>query len=475
MADNFEKKIDLKLILAIIATGIMSFSGVVIETAMNITFPTLMREFHITTATVQWLTTGYLLVLAIIIPTSSFLKNRFTTKSLFLTAVLLFISGIIIDASAPAFSFILFGRILQGFGTGIALPLMFNIVLEQVPLNKLGTMMGIATLVIAVSPAVGPSFGGMIINYFGWRMIFVTLLPLLVTALLLGLYSIRQVTHVKKISFDWFGYFFLAIGFASLIFATSSAGRVGWGSIQVIGYLGICIAALIIFCRHSLKIKNPIIHLSVFKYKSFTFSVCVLSLVQFICLGLGFLIPNYSQLVSGENALIAGCLLLPGCLVGAFLAPVSGRILDSLGARKPILFGNVCIMIATFVYSMLARNLTLLIFILFYILFTIGQGFTAGNSMTNGIRHLPDSLSPDGNAVCNTLQQLSGAIGTSIVATIISAEQTKFPKQLVLSIVIGTRNALWLLFLLAIVAFICSLCVFHFSNLRFNDSEVNRQ
>ena len=209
--------------------------------------------------------------------------------------------------------------------------------------------------------------------------------------------------------------------------------------------------------------------MSIFKFKPFTFSVFVISLIQFICLGFGFLIPNYSQLVSGKSPLIAGCLLLPGCLIGAFLAPVSGRILDILGAKKPILFGNTCIIIAAFSYSILANNLTLVTFILFYIIFTIEQGFSGGNTMTNGIKHLPENLNSDGNAVCNTLQQLSGAIGTSIVSTIVSAEQTKFPKQLAVSKMLGSRNAFYLLFILAILALVCSLYVFHYSNHQFNN------
>lgn len=135
--NTIEKKIDAKLILSIIAAGIMSFSGVVVETAMNVTFPTLMKEFNIDTATVQWITTGYLLVLACIIPASSYLKKRFTTKSLFVTAICLFIIGTVMAAAAPVFSLLLAGRLIQGIGTGIALPLMFNIVLEQVPEERL--------------------------------------------------------------------------------------------------------------------------------------------------------------------------------------------------------------------------------------------------------------------------------------------------------------------------------------------------
>lgn len=139
---NEDKKIDLKLILSIVATGIMSFSGVVVETAMNVTFPSLMEEFQIGTSSVQWITTGYLLVLA---------------------------------AVTPVFSLLLLGRLIRGVGTGIALPLMFNITMEQVPEEKLGVMMGTASLITAMAPAVGPSLGGFIVNHFGWRIVFILL------------------------------------------------------------------------------------------------------------------------------------------------------------------------------------------------------------------------------------------------------------------------------------------------------------
>lgn len=154
----------------------MSFSGVVVETAMNVTFPSLMEEFQIGTSSVQWITTGYLLVLAVIIPTSSYLKKRFRMKSLFMTAIILFIIGTVLAAVTPVFSLLLLGRLIQGVGTGIALPLMFNITMEQVPEEKLGVMMGTASLITAMAPAVGPSLGGFIVNHFGWRMVFIALL-----------------------------------------------------------------------------------------------------------------------------------------------------------------------------------------------------------------------------------------------------------------------------------------------------------
>ena len=458
--NSIEKKIDAKLILSIVAAGMMSFSGVVVETAMNVTFPTLMQEFSISTSTVQWITTGYLLVLAIIIPTSSYLKRRFTTKSLFVTAITLFILGTILCAAAPHFSLLLAGRLIQGIGTGTALPLMFNIVLEQVPEDKLGAMMGVASLITSLAPAVGPSIGGLIVHYFGWRMVFVALLPFLILSFLFGVFSIRQVTKTEKSPFQWIDYLFLAAGFACFIFATSTASSAGWGSVQVIGLFAASALTLFIFYRRSARSAHPLIHVAVFHCPPFVFSVLALIFIQFVCLGLGFLIPNFAQIVSGENAFISGCLLLPGCLLGAILSPFSGRILDRFGAKRPIFLGNALILFAAVCFGLFATRMPIGLIALVYVFFALGQGFCVGNTMTNGIRQLPANLNTDGNAVNNTMQQLSGAIGTSVVTSIVAASQAHFPNDLASATVHGSQNAYLLLAGVAVLLLCCSIVVF---------------
>ena len=165
---GFQRRLDARLVLSVVAIGVMSFAGVVVETAMNIAFPALMTEFGVSTARVQWITTGYLLVLAAIMPISSLLNRRFRTRSLFLAAMALFVAGTVLCAAAPRFDLLIGGRLIQGVGTGIALPLMFNVVLKQAPLDRLGTMMGVATLITAIAPAVGPSLGGYLIGALGW-------------------------------------------------------------------------------------------------------------------------------------------------------------------------------------------------------------------------------------------------------------------------------------------------------------------
>ncbi len=455
-----ERKIDRKLIFSIIAAGIMSFSGVVVETAMNVTFPTLMKEFQVSTATVQWITTGYLLILAIIIPASSWLKRRFRTRILFLAANILFIAGTILCASAPAFALLLLGRLIQGVGTGIALPLMFNIVLEQAPYDKMGVMMGIASLITAVAPAVGPSLGGMIVNLLGWRMIFIVLLPLLVLSLCFGLTSIRQVSPTEKLAFGIRDHLLLVIGFAAMIFGINMASSYGWISLPVLLLLAVSVISLALFYRRSLCSQTPLIRVQVFRYAPFSLSVLAILLIQFICLGMGFLIPNYAQLVSGENAFISGCLLLPGCIIGAVLSPFSGRLLDRIGAKKPILTGNISVIVSAVCFALFLGKSGILMISGFYIFFALGQGFSVGTTMTNGLSTLPQELSSDGNAVINTLQQLAGAIGTAVCSTIVASSQAT-AHTMADGTTAGTIHAFFLLAALAVLMMGCSSGVFY--------------
>lgn len=460
MTDNSARVLDARLLLSIIATGIMSFSGVVVETAMNVTFPTLMHEFNIGTSLVQWVTTGYLLMLALIIPTSAYLKRRFATRSLFTAAISSFLAGTLLAAWSPYFNVLLIGRLLQGIGTGIALPMMFNIILEQVPGERLGFMIGIASLITAMAPAVGPSLGGMIVSYFGWQMIFISLLPFLLLSAVLGIKNIRQAGKLEQSNFNFGLYLLLVIGFSSLIFSTSIASDFGWFSIEVLALFAICFAALTAFYKQSLRSSAPLLRVEIFRYLPYTLSTVSLLLVGFICLGLGFLIPNYAQLVSHTDAFTAGCLLLPGCIIGAMLAPVSGRLLDKFGAKRPILLGNASILVSVICYSLYPDELSSLLFIIFYLFFAFGQGFSMGTIMTNGLSQLPEELNADGNAAMNTLLQLAGAVGTAVISTIVATAQAADPSNIAHATMLGSRQGFFVLAVSAVLILCCSLKVF---------------
>lgn len=442
------EKIPLRVLLAVIATGLMSFCGVIVETSMNISFPTLMKEFNVNTSTVQWMTTIYLLIVAIIVPLSSFFKKNFKTKTLFLFANLFFICGVIVDSIAPAFPILLLGRIIQGLGTGIALPLMFNIILENVPESKIGLMMGIGTLITAIAPAIGPTFGGLVVNTWGWRYIFVILLPILIISFILGVKNIQQKSQIQHTKFDSLSLLSLILTFSGLIFGFSNMNKL---NLLIISAFLIGIIGLLSFIIRSSKIPDPIINLKVLKNHKFSNHVLSFFIFQIISLGFAFILPNYIQLVNQSSATIAGLAVFPAGVVGAILAPLGGKILDELGARKPILFGVTCADISLIIFAIFSLHLTNNMIIWTYTLYMFGMGLAVGNIMTNGLKCLSDQNQADGNAILTTLQQFAGATGTSIVAAIIAQSQTNTHLTIATSTAIGTQHAFIVLVILGLI------------------------
>ena len=252
----------------------------------------------------------------------------------------------------------------------------------------------------------------------------------------------------------------LIIGFSSLIFATSIASDFGWFSIEVLALFAICLIALTAFYKQSLNSNAPLLRVEIFRYLPYTLSTASLLLVGFICLGLGFLIPNYAQLVSHTDAFTAGCLLLPGCIIGAMHAPISGRLLDKFGAKRPILLGNTSILISVICYSLYPYELSSFFFIIFYLFFAFGQGFSMGTIMTNGLSQLPEELNADGNAAMNTLLQLAGAVGTAVISTIVATAQAAEPANIAHATMLGSRYGFFVLAVSAVLILCCSLKVF---------------
>jgi len=421
-----QRKLDAKLICSIFAAGLMSFSGVLIETAGNVTFPVLMNDFHVNMATVQWMTTGYLLVASIIMPLSAYLKRNFSSRKLFVTAAVLFICGLLIDAVANQFIFLVLGRVIQGAGAGIAIPLMFNIILERTPLDKIGLLMGIGTMITAVAPALGPTFGGLVVNTLGWRYIFIFIIPVMIISLIMGLTSITGETgQVKHTKLDVVGFISIALTFIGLIFAFSNLSTILQKPLMFISPLVIGIISLVVFIKHSLNTSNPLINIRVFKKTKFTQGITAYFIFQVNTLGLSFILPNYVQIVNHSTAMTAGLLLLTGGLVGAIMSPISGRLLDNYGAQKPIMTGAVFEIIGGLLYCIFASSLTSGKIILFYAITMLGIGLVMGDTMTASIGQLAESENTDGNGLFNMAQQFAGAVGTAIISAIMQfVEQT---------------------------------------------------
>ncbi|PKZ70879.1 MFS transporter [Lactobacillus gasseri] len=450
-----KEKIPKHVLAAIFATGILSFSGVIIETSMNIAFPTLMKEFNLATNTVQWLTSIYLLTISIIVPLSANLKAHFKTKKLFITANLLYLSGLIIGACAPNFEFLLLGRIVEGLGTGIALPLMFNIIMEQVPKSRVGVMMGIGNMITGIAPALGPTFGGLVVTHLGWRWIFYIMIPFILISLVLGIGGIRQKLQLREVKFDLLSMLLIAIFFIGMILGFSNLSTGNYFAFNCLGAILIALVSLGLLVYRSNRINDPVLDLNLFKNKFFAAHAIGFFLIQIISLGNAFLLPNYIQLVNGDSALIAGLVVLPAGFAGAFLAPFGGSLLDRYGARKPILIGSSFMLLELLIFTIFTSNLSNLLILFIYIFYMGGMGMMMGCVMTDALDHLEKSEVTQGNAILNTLQEFAGAVGTSTTAAFVAFAQRKAGSKGAIPTAHGTHLAY--IFLLVLVLIIIAI------------------
>ena len=442
-------KIPAKVFAAIVATGLMSFCGVIVETSMNIAFPTLMREFGVSTNVISWMTSIYLLAISIIVPISAILKSSYKTKNLFLTANVLFLLGLIVDAIAPSFVFLLLGRVIQGIATGIALPLMFNIILEQVPKSKIGTMMGVGNLITGTAPALGPTFGGIVINNLGWRWVFYLLIPFIIISLLLGLWGIQQKSELVKQKIDVPSFLLIAIFFSGAIYGFSnlSSGNI----LEIVLPLIFVVIAAILLVRRTKSLEHPLLKLDLLKNKYFAATVLGFFLIQMISLGNAFLLPNYIQLTNNSTAMTAGLLVLPVGAVGAIMGPIGGNLLDKHGARNVTLAGVYLMISELAIFAIFSRNMSNIFIMLVYILYMGGMGMILGNVMTYALNRIDKKWVTQGNAILSTVQQFAGAVGTSVTSAIVAVSQNAFHSKAGMPTAIGTQHAFIFLLIVAII------------------------
>ena len=458
---NDKVKVPAKLTLSVIAACLVSFCGLITETAVNIAFPAVMSTFGVSTEMVQWLTTGNLLVVAMITPLSAFLQKRFKLKQLFIFGTMCFIIGTIVAIFSPSFVFLLLARLIQGVGTGVGVPIAFCIILEQIPFEKVGTYMGYGALVSAAAPALGPTYGGVVNQTLGWRYIFVILIPVLIITLILGIATIEEKHKPEKVPVDIWGIVFIMLTFLGLVYGFANIAAFQKNPAVEIAAFAIGIIALILFVRHCRKCENPLIDMDIFKNIPFVCHLVAFFLINAIMLGTSFLLPNYLQVALLCESMIAGFMLLPGAGLNALMGPFSGAALDKIGAKLPILIGTGLITIGILLFTVFGMKLNTEMLIGFYIIFGIGCGIAFGNTMTVGNLRLPVQQKAYGNTCFNTLMQFAGAVGTSVCAALVSASQIKDNSlSYEVKTAVGSTHGFVFLLILAIVCLILQIIGF---------------
>lgn len=377
--------VTLKTKLAILSVGLLSFVGILVETSMNVTFPTLIKTMGVSLDTVQWLTTGYLLLTTIVMSTTAYVLKRFNPKPLFLFAALVCLLGGILCWIAPSFPVLLTGRLLQAIATGISIPLMFQLIFTNVPRSKLGTYTGMASVIVSLAPALGPTYGGVLTSIWSWRAIFVGIVPILALLAILGAINISgEALGVGDKKFDFLGAFLLAVTFTSLLFTFNNAGTHGWLSLNFGGWCLWSIVMIAIMVTYALKGRRKLIDYSILKLPVLRLRLFNYFGLQFINIGLSFVLPLFAQTVLGASAMMAGLMMLPGAIVGAITGPIAGKIYDKQGPTMLLTFSAIMASVALILFWLTTDHFTVVLIASIYALLRIGFNTGFGTAISDG-------------------------------------------------------------------------------------------
>ncbi|APX71247.1 multidrug efflux MFS transporter [Companilactobacillus allii] len=407
---------NLLVLVLLVGTFCTVLNGTILTTA----FPTLMKEFNVTTSAVQWLTTGFLMVNGIMIPVTAWLSNNFSNKILYIVAMSTFLVGTIMCFTAPNFQTILAGRLVQAVGVGITMPLLQVIMLSIFPPAKRGTAMGLSGIVIGLAPAIGPTLSGWIIDNFTWRDLFGMIIPIVIIVIILAFAFMRPVIETKRTKLDVLSLLLSTFGFGSVLYGFSSVGDKGWGSPIVLGTIIGGIIIVILFGYRQLKMDTPFLELRVFKQKRFAVAAALSSVTNMAMVGVEMILPLYLQIVKGMSAFHSGLTLLPGAILIGIMSPITGRAFDRFGAKDLARMGMFLLTAGTIPFLFLTKTTPVLDIIILYMIRMFGISMVLMPVTTDGMNSLPLHLMSHGTAVNNTVRQVFSSMGTAILVSVLT-------------------------------------------------------
>lgn len=453
---NTTQKVSGKTYGAIFAVALLSFIGILTETATNVTYPELSRLFNISLDTTQWVTAGYLLMVTIIMGTTSFLLKRVPIRRLQLIAVGAFIVGDVICAVSTSFPILLLGRFIQAAATGLSTPMMFQLIFTNIPREKLGSMTGIAAMVISLAPALGPTYGGMISTSLSWREIFWFVLPLAVISLLLGQWLITDIPLEKTKPFSTASFILLALAMSIWIYAMSVIGKQGFG-IHFWTFFIISLLLFAAFIRVNTHGETELVDLGIFKHPAVAMNGLNYFNLQFINIGISLVIPVYAQYTLHASAFISGIVLLPGAVVGAIISPLAGHLADRYGFVFPVVFGNLIMVAGSLLFLFGQNSLTPMKMLYYFILVRAGFNFAFSNTISNATMNVDPKNAADVSSLFNMIQQFAGATGVVFLASLMAIFQNNGTGSMASRTFVGGRFDYIMTVVLALITLVISI------------------
>ena len=424
--NNFQenKKYNVKAIMATLLFG--GFLSLFNETILNVALPTLMVEMHVTAITVQWLSTGYVLVVAILIPITAFLIHSFNTKALFLSAMILFLAGTLFAIFSTSFPALLISRIIQATGTGMLIPIMMNTALAINPPEKSGSVMGLCVCAILVGPALGPIASGALLQFFNWQSLFIMLVPLALISIITGALFLENVSVITKPKIDYLSIALSTIGFAGTIYGISSINDANGNKLTIIISFAAGIIALIFFSKRQFSLEQPMLELRVFNKPLFTLCVILLIITQMIQFSMNMILPIVLQNGLNTSSLTSALVLLPATLIVCFTTPIAGKFFDRFGGKVLIPVGLFIMCISMWLFSRIGVSTSIKSITILYCFVCLGVSLLLSPLQANALNQLSSEQHADGIAITNTAIQIAAAIGSTLFVGLMTAGQNIF-------------------------------------------------
>lgn len=403
------------MMLAVLVFG--TFVTVLNQTVVAPVLPSVMEEMSVDAATAQWLTTGFTLVNAIMIPITAFLIDRFTTRNLFLVAMAIFTVGSGLASWGPNFAVLLVGRLVQAMGAGILMPLVMTVLMWTFPVDKRGTAMGLFGIVVAFGPAIGPTAAGIIIDRATWHDMFAIIAGLSVAVVVIGLFVLDHGGKTDKdAKLDVPSVILSTLGFGGLLYGLSLIGSYGVSIDAAVGSVA-GVVALVLFFRRQLSMEHPMLQVRVLQNKKFLIATVLGMIVQAALLAAGIVVPIYLQTMMGYSATTSGLVLLPGAIVMGAMGPIAGRLFDRHGPRVLSLVGTGVLAATTLCFCFLGPDTGLVWLTILYTVRLFSLSLVNMPITTWGMNALPNDLVNHGTSVNNTLRQVAGSLGTAVIVS----------------------------------------------------------